>query len=293
MPGFRLKMATLHGEKVAADHGFQTLPVEPLAIATAKHIEVVANTSETAGVSGALIFAGNSVCLMYSTALGNSGFERFSVSHELGHYFLPGHPEEIQKQGGRHLSRANFTENSSIELEADHFASGLLMPADLTKAFLAKQKVGLDGILALADQAQTSLTAAAIRTAVCAGYPVAIIVSQGCDIAYAFLSEDFKGLGQLPFLRKGTPLPASATLQFNGARENVLTAKRLCASTTLGAWFDGAGNLPLDEEVLGLGAYGYTLTVLSSEAIEAETENEIDEEAELEERWTPRFAHGR
>jgi hypothetical protein len=33
-------------------------------------------------------------------------------------------PDEIVKNGGAHMSRADFTHNTSIELEADHFASG-------------------------------------------------------------------------------------------------------------------------------------------------------------------------
>ena len=54
--------------------------------------------------------------------------QRFTIGHELGHWFLPGHPEEILKGGGAQRSRAKCTQNTSIELEADHFASGLLLP---------------------------------------------------------------------------------------------------------------------------------------------------------------------
>src|SRR5690606_16225470 len=132
---FRLKMATQHGEKVAKDSGYTSFPIDPKAIAQAKGITVHAKSEK--GVSGALIFVGDNVELIYSTEHNNTGFENFSIAHELGHYFLDGHPEEIQKQGGTHVSRANFTEDTSIELEADHFASGLLMPSDLVKNFLA------------------------------------------------------------------------------------------------------------------------------------------------------------
>jgi hypothetical protein len=293
MAEFRLKMATQLGEKVAAEFGFRKFPVDPFAIARTKGISVHAKPAEAKGVSGALIFAGGAVSLIYSTEFDNVGFQNFSVAHELGHYFLPGHPDEILKSGGTHLSRANFTQGTSIELEADHFASGLLMPFALTVDLLAKARVGIEGIFALADEARCSRTAAAIRAAECGPYPMAVVVSQKDTIAYAFLSEKFKNLGKLSFLRKGTPLPFSLTRQFNASPENILHVKQACGATTLQEWFDGPAGIDLDEEVVGLGSYGFTLTVLTNEQLPSDPDEEEDEDARLEESWKPKFAYGR
>lgn len=50
----------------------------------------------------------------------------------------------------------------------------------------------------------------------------------------------------------------------------------------------------MDEEVIGLGAYGFTLTVLSSEELADDPDDEAyEEEASLIESWTPKFARGR
>lgn len=293
MPSFQLKMATQLGEKIAADFGFTSFPVKPFEIAEKKEIPVEAKPPEVKGISGAMIFAGGEARIIYSRDLNNRGFENFSVSHEIGHYYLPGHPEEIQRQGGTHLSRANFTEASSIELEADHFASGLLMPSRLTQRFLDAQQVGLDGVLALAEAAECSRTAAAIRTAECSSYPIAIIVSREEQIAYAFLSDGFKQLGKLAWLKKGTPLPASLTGRFNSNPSNILRAEKACGETHLGDWFGGPKGIVLDEEVLGLGSYGFTLTILSSESQLSSPDEEEDEDAELERSWTPKFAYNR
>src|SRR5262249_34083860 len=150
--------------------------------------------------------------IIYSAELENEGFARFSVGHELGHYFLADHPDEILKAGGQHFSRAGFTEGtSSIELEADHFAAGLLMPRGLVRALLDRSQIGLEGICRLADDARVSLTAAAIRAAECASFPLCIVVSSGAEVRYAFLSDAFKQLGERIFLRKGAPLPAGVT----------------------------------------------------------------------------------
>ncbi|WEX74674.1 ImmA/IrrE family metallo-endopeptidase [Sinorhizobium numidicum] len=293
MAGFRLKMATQHGEKIAEEFGFTQFPIDPRVITEARDIILQAKPADVQGVSGAIIFAGDSATIIYSTEYNNVGFENFSIAHELGHWFLPGHPEEIVNAGGTHLSRGNFTQKTSIELEADHFASGLLLPSTLTRELLSRSQIGLDGILKLAEAARSSVSAAAIRAAECSSYPMAIIVSRGDEIVYAFTSEPFKGLGRLAFLRKGTPLPIGATRQFNTEPTRVLRAERLVDQTDLATWFDGPGKISLDEEIIGLGKYGYTLTVLSSEALPEHPLDEEDEEAKLEESWTPRFAYGR
>lgn len=293
MASFRLKMATQMGEKVATDAGYANFPIEPAKIAKSNDIDVQAKPAEVQGISGALIFAGTDVTLIYSCEYNNIGFENFCIAHELGHYFLPGHPEEIIKSGGTHLSRADFTQNTSIELEADHFASGLLLPSRLTRGFLSRNQVGLEGILELAETANCSRTAAAIRAAECCDYPIAVIVSQESQVAYAFLSDRFKALGKLAFLRKGEPLPDTVTCRFNADPKNVLLSKQDCESTHLGEWFDGPPSIALDEQVIGLGGYGYTLTVLSSEELPNDPDEEDDEDEELEKSWTPRFAYGR
>ena len=293
MAVFRLKMASQLGEKIAADAGYAQFPIDPIRIAESKGIIVQAKPADVKGISGALIFAGDDVTLIYSCEHNNEGFENFCVAHELGHYFIPGHPEEILKQGGTHLSRAGFNQNTSIELEADHFASGLLLPSRLTRSFLNRHQIGLDGIIELAGNAHCSLTAAAIRTAECCDFPLAIIVSQHEQVQYAFMSAPFKNLGQLTFLRKGTPLPDSATLLFNQKRDNVLQGGRDCATTNLADWFDGPRGICLDEEVIGLGGYGFTLTVLSSDAPPCNPEEEEDEEGDLERSWTPQFSYKR
>lgn len=282
------------GEKMATEFGFTDFPIDPFKIAVAKKIAVEAKPPSMTGVSGAMIFAGGEATLIYSTEYNNSGFERFSICHELGHYFLPGHPEEILRQGGSHISRANFTENSSIELEADHFASGLLMPSSLVRKLLGRSPIGLDGIIALADNAECSRTAAAIRAAECSEYPMAVVMSQGDKVAYAFMSDGFKKLDRLDFLRKGAALPYSATRTFNASPDNVLNTQRVCQETTLGDWFGSSKRIRLDEEIIGLGKYGYTLTVLSSDELPTDPDDDdVDEDKELEDRWTPKFAYGR
>ena len=296
MAGFRLKMATQTGEKVARDEGFTSLPVKPLIIAERKDLHVEKKPPGMQGVSGALIFMEPRPLLIYSSEHQNAGFENFSIAHELGHYCLPDHPDQIMQSGGKHFSRAGFSEGAlSIELEADHFAAGLLMPDFLVRKLIEESEVGLESIRELAGSAEVSLTAAAIRVAQCARFPICIVVSEGAGVRYAFPSESFKDLGKNIFLRKGADLPAkSVTARFNAQASNVATGRQATGESHLRDWFETDRNPALDEQVVGLGSYGFTLTVLSSDELAIDPDqDEEDEEAALEESWTPRFARGR
>jgi Zn-dependent peptidase ImmA (M78 family) len=293
MAGFRLKMATQQGEHTAKEKGETQFPVNVLKIAETEGISVAQTPQAIKGASSMFILARNKAQIFYSPQYDNVGFERFSIAHELGHYFLSGHPEEIEKAGGRHESRCNFTEMSSIELEADHFASGLLMPSHLVQQFLRKRACDLESVIELSGESACSLTAAAIRMSECSKIPVAVIVSHGDKVVYCFMSESFKGLGKLTYLRKSSPLPQGETLEFNRDQDNVLCLQRAEGETSLEDWFDGSHRIKLREEVMGLGKTGNTLTVLSGEELPDDFEEDDEENESLEEKWTPRFSYGR
>lgn len=294
MSKFRLSWARQCGERKAKEHGFEAFPIDPFMIASNEDIVVEPKSPDQVGVSGGIVFHQDSVGIFYATNIRSEGFQRFTVAHELGHYFLEGHPEEILKTAPLHVSRAGFTQgDSSIELEADHFASGLLLPSLLVSAALLRDRVGLQGIESLAEISRCSLTASAIRAAECSPYPMAVIVSRSDKVSYAFLSDGFKRLGHLSLLRKGSPLPVGTTRSFNAKPENVSAGARDCGQAALSDWFEGPVGVDLDEEVVGLGSYGYTLTVLSSEELPDPPDEEEDEEAALVESYTPRFAYGR
>jgi hypothetical protein len=56
-------------------------------------------------------------------------------------------------------------------------------------------------------------------------------------------------------------------------------------------WLGGTRSAIVTEEVVGLGRYGKTLTVLSSSRIGREEDGltDDDNDEEIAERWTPRF----
>ena len=122
---------------------------------------------------------------------------------------------------------------------------------------------------------------------------MATVMSRGEEVCYGFLSEGFKRLKPRTYPRKGDFLPETATRRFNADPVNVELGRQTTSGTTLSEWFDGPLDVALDEEVIGLGSYGYTLTVFSSEELPGDEDESEDDEAALIDSYAPKFAYGR
>lgn len=288
---FRLKMAKQKAEALLRERNITALPVDPFKIAADSSIEVRAKPDTAGGVSGMLLRHGDSFGILYATHIDSEGFQRFSVAHELGHYFLEGHIDHVLPKDGIHESHAGFVSADPYELEADNFAAGLLMPETLFRKELNRRGPGLDAVEHMAGLCRTSLTATGIRSAELSRDAVAVIISTGSTIDFCFMSDAMKSLPQLSWLKKGTPVPAgTATARFNADRARVAEAQRESAEIDVQDWLGGIRSVKITEDVVGLGRYGKTLTVLSSDKIGGDAEDEeADEEERLEQSWTPRF----
>jgi len=289
---FRLKMAKQKAEAFLREEGITTLPVDPFAIADSRDIEVKPKPDTASGVSGMLLRHGDTFGILYATHVRSAGFQRFSVGHELGHYFLDGHIDQVLPEDGIHTSRAGFVSGNPYELEADQFAAGLLMPSTPFKRALGGQDVGLQAVESLAELCKTSLTATAIRYADLTDAAVAIVISTGQVIDFCFVSDTLKTLPQLTWIRKGARVPAgTATARLNANTEAIANGNRVEEEIDITDWLGGSRSAKATEQALGLGCYGKTLTVLSCPSVQDETfrEDEADVEEDVVERWTPRF----
>lgn len=274
-------------ERLLQELEIDALPIDPFAIARRLDIELHPLPANVGGASGMLLHVHGEFGICYPTHVENNGFKNFSVAHEIGHYRLPGHPDAIFDAQGRHVSHAGFQSADRYEQEADHFAAALLMPTKLFTAAAKRAGDGLNAIEMLAGDCGTSLEATAIRFAQTNRDPVAVIRSDGQTIDYAFMSGPLKDFPGLDWIRKGTSLPDnSVTATFNAGKNNIECAARANGNSTLQDWFNSSYRQEIMEEVVGLGGYGKTLTVLT----DMESPDEIeDEDSALHESWAPRF----
>lgn len=284
MSDSRLKDAALHAEMLVRDENLE-LPIDLMALAKSREILVEAKPAAAKGVSGMLLRVGDNFAIGYATHIRSSGFQRFSIAHELGHYFLAGHPEKVFSGGKRiHESQAGFGSREQIELEADHFAAGLLMPSDLFMVEAGKYSDGFTAIEMLADRCQTSLTSSAIRYAELTDAAVAVVISTGSSVDYCFASRALRSIKGYRHPLKGSVLPKdSLTRDFNQTASNIMGAQREDDDADLIAWFHADDETDAREEVVGLGDYGKTLTIITADLPDEE------EDTERSSRTEPRF----
>jgi Zn-dependent peptidase ImmA (M78 family) len=117
---------------------------------------------------------------------------RFTIAHELGHYFIDNH--RIGLRSGLltpHFSINNENTSNRIEREADYFASCLLMPEVRFKKFIHRRKFDFSIIKEAAEHFNTSITATAIRFSAIGNHPLMIVFSELGRIRWKWASPDF------------------------------------------------------------------------------------------------------
>lgn len=256
--------------------GIKCLPICPFKIAENHNIVVEPKDYKGAGASGWLLRVGNTFGIQHTTQIDSKGFINFTVAHELGHYFIPGHPEAlIVGKNGIHKSRSGFVSDDVYEKQADHFAKELLMPENLFKQAMGKAGKGFTAIESLANTCNTSLTATAIRFCLLSDDPVAVILSYKNKIQWCFMSESLRSVPRLQWLKKGFIVPPEThTAKYNKNKEKILQNIRSEGWTSLDEWFEGGPEIEMQEDIIGLGTYGRTLTILfTEEAIDVEDDD--------------------
>jgi hypothetical protein len=254
-------------EAILAERGLLDPPIDPFALARHEGIRLAPGQYDNC-FDGRIEYRrtrrGDRFFVFYAEEappLRPASRVRYSVSHELGHYFLPAHREYLLS-GDWHGSQTEFLCARRPEREADWFAAALLMPR---ASFIAQvQKVrGHCGLTELARLANcvfhTSLTSTAIRFAQLNFAACCVVLSECGRMRFGVMSEEMKrcSLGWLGHIPK-----QSVTGQVSAARRN---GRRVKTSGLVKAdvWFPEAPPAQeLWEEAKVLGQTGRTLTFL-------------------------------
>jgi Zn-dependent peptidase ImmA (M78 family) len=89
---------------------------------------------------------------------------RFTLGHELGHYFIDGHRNKLKSgESLSYTSDYSYVSNIPVEKEANHFSSHLLMPKTRFITLASKQEPGIPSILTLKDTFHTSIEGTSIH----------------------------------------------------------------------------------------------------------------------------------
>jgi Zn-dependent peptidase ImmA (M78 family) len=117
---------------------------------------------------------------------------RFTFAHELAHYFIDEHRVGLKSgQLSSHGSIHDLAHKDIIELEADYFASSLLMPDTLFRKYSGGKKFSLDTILRLSDEFQSSILSSVIKFAEIGTHEICAVFSQNNQVKWFAKSKDF------------------------------------------------------------------------------------------------------
>jgi hypothetical protein len=249
-------------ESVLETLGHRTPPIDVTAIAAAEGI-LLAESDYGPNFFGRIEYYRNArKFILYHPTLarGSTNYwqTRFSIAHELGHYYIPEH-RKLLIEGKEHWSEPGFLCNNEMEREADLFASVLLIPDSAAKQLWQKNRLSIRRILEVSERCETSAVAAGIRAARGSEETAVIVLSHNSNVLFAAASEEAQarwfgwiGLRRIP---KNSP-SASA------ARE-VSTNKSFEARVAIQSWYqDSSASVGCWEEAIRLGRTDLVLTLL-------------------------------
>jgi Zn-dependent peptidase ImmA (M78 family) len=264
MPSLSAELAV----KVLRAHRMYSLPIDPFAIARKEGIVI------KPGVYGDDFDARiehypalKAYCIFHAEPGGwrTEGRVRFSLAHELGHFYLPEHRVRL-RNCQVHNSQTDFVSRDPHELEADEFAANLLMPLELFRAELKTFRGGfctIQDMLKLANRLGTSVTSTARRYCESDGEACTIYFSEGGRVRWGKASEDMNRTGMY-WYQYGTPAPdGSKTAEYWNQFYAGERPERLAGQVDADVWFSRPGAAVLWEEVMPLGNTGRVITQLT------------------------------
>ncbi len=196
---------------------------------------------------------GKRAIITVNNKLHELGRKRFATAHELGHFELHNDSQLLVCNDEDMLA---WNQSKLQEIEANEFASCILMPETILSHYVKKEAPNMDSVSELANEFGTTLTATALRYTQLSTEPCALAVSKDGILKWYRRSVSF-GF----HLKVGEKLSPDtyAFDYFDGS--NLPTRSRKVPAD---AWV--AGDICQDGEIfehsVALGSYGVVLSLL-------------------------------
>ena len=248
-------LARAEARRLWRTYGFtspQELVLEDLAYANG----IVVMESRLDGAEARLIRNNTNGIIRVNEQITHPGRKRFAIAHEIGHWFL--HARISQVLACTAEDMISKYKASPPELEANYFASELLMPSVLFHERIRNQEPSIHLIEQLAKEFTTSLTATAVRYVELRDDYCAVVFSQGGKIRWWRLSDSF---GHDAWIESGSVLSKRTLARslYEGGAGSIQPQE-----VDIDAWMS-TSNLDCDsimEHSMVLGRTGQTLSLL-------------------------------
>ncbi len=159
---------------------------------------------ELAVSEGELVFKNGIGIISVDNKITEPGQKKFTIAHELGHYFNSGKKDGSYFCSG--LDIRGIKQNISAEVDANDFAAELLMPDEWFIHESKGKKFSKYILEELAEYFNVSLSAAALRYAEVGTHPAAVIMSRDGVVKWSRINKYFP----FKFIRTGSEVTSSS-----------------------------------------------------------------------------------
>jgi len=236
---------------------------------------------EIAGAEAWLVRKGDQAIITVSSRLHEQGRKNFAIAHELGHFELH-NDSQLVICSDEDMYVWNKLKDQ--EVEANEFASSILMPEEIFSRYVKKEIPNMDRVSELSGEFGTTLTATAIRYAQLSQEPCAVAVSSNSTLRW-YKKSDYFGF----HLKVGEKLDQDTyAADFYKGKELPTRPRKVSAN----AWI--TGDIDPDSEIIehsvALRSYGVVLSLLAIDKeirYRFQKRDEEEPEFDLTNKFTP------
>lgn len=185
---------------------------------------------------------------------------RFTLAHELGHFFIDEHRKGLMSgKFTPHPSFISLANDNLVEMEADYFASCLLMPKAKIRETSSGKNFSFESIYYISELFQTSILATLIRFAEVGTHEIFVVVSKNNTVKWFLKSKDFP---PYPFRFKvgGKLPPTTVAGEYFIKKDSKFTD---IEQVFVDDWFYGNnGSRSMNEQCLYMDTYGYVVSLI-------------------------------
>lgn len=163
------------------------VPVEDIAMDRG----VLCLEANLTGCLARLVRKGNRGVIRTDAKIREDGRRRFAIAHELGHWFLHEAESQFFICTAEHM---RDYKGSPMEVEANLFASELLMPTGLFRPLASTVEPRLERIKTLAETFNTTLTATGMKFVDLSKYESILVLSTNRTVVWSKQQKDRFGL---------------------------------------------------------------------------------------------------
>ena len=226
----------IQGEGIVELFNIESPPIEVFDIINREKLLHAEGADFGSDFDGRLEYLGRKYLLAYNTKYNRDLFDsaklhprvRFTIAHELGHFYIDDHRKLLRSGKIRYTcTTERFLSEKELELQADYFATGLLMPSRILSPIINKaSEPKLPIIKEVANSFQVSLTSMMLRWVKMSHFPCGVFsVDPDGTIAWDWLSEPLIGINSS---RKNNRIASK-------------DAKKFTASSSFEKYEEGAG----------------------------------------------------